>query len=487
MKWGVYMPDIKSILLLCSFLCFITGIFSPEVIIRWGIPSVKTRKRVLWTFGVMTLLLVGVRQLTELTSVEDKEIKHQEDSTAFVVSDSEEGHQKVYKMAPSAYTDQLDIKIVNQQTTSGDGVEEAPEGYEFVQLDVNITNKMAEPYTINLKDLQLQTETLETLKPIEEHMSIQSLHLLADESKDVSLIYLQPIKHEQLTFSYLPTTQEEPEEEEVTVSQIGDIIKAKQAMIQVHGVTREASTKDGYEMLFVSLSIKNSTTMTVNYYPFHFTLSCEASTNRMKPILDMNEVKTLGISELVSGGMVSGTLVFEIPKDARELTLHYDEPTLFSTQSIEVDLTSTNSESTPLQSEVHLNDQWQSVDSLAKRQLSVTKVELAKETKYAEAKAHQQFVMVGVELTKQSCEKQEYSAFDFKLMNEQGRLILPNLLLIDNQSELTSGTLEAGECVEGYLLFEDTDLYTNFQLIYSPSHWKSNECIVRTLETPLNE
>ena len=95
--------------------------------------------------------------------------------------------------------------------------------------------------------------------------------------------------------------------------------------------------------------------------------------------------------------------------------------------------------------------------------------------------------MVGVELTNQSSEKQEYSAFDFKLMNEQGRLILPNLLLIDNQSELTSGTLEAGECVEGYLLFEDTDLYTNFQLIYSPSHWKSNECIVRTLETPLNE
>ncbi len=59
------MPDVKSILLLCSFLCFITGIFSPEVIIRWGIPSVKTRKRILVLFGSVTLLLVLFTQIGE--------------------------------------------------------------------------------------------------------------------------------------------------------------------------------------------------------------------------------------------------------------------------------------------------------------------------------------------------------------------------------------------------------------------------------------
>ena len=56
-------------------------------------------------------------------------------------------------------------------------------------------------------------------------------------------------------------------------------------------------------------------------------------------------------------------------------------------------------------------------------------------------------------------------------MNEQGRLTMPSLLLIDNQSELTSGTLAPQESVTGYLLFEDSDLYTTFYLLYSPDNW----------------
>lgn len=486
MKWGVYMPDIKSILLLCSFLCFITGIFSPEVIIRWGIPSVKTRKRVLWTFGMMTLLLVGIRQLTEFTSVEDSATNHQGQGVnveTFVFSSPEEEQQKIYKLTSSVQNNQLEIKIVNQQMASDRAVEKAPEGYEFVQLDVNITNKMDEPSAINLADLQLQTETLEFLLPMKDHLPTQKLELLPQESKTVSLVYLQPTKQEQLMFSYLPTSSEEetPEEEEVSVSQIGDIVKAKQAMIQVHEVKREASKKEGYETLLISLSLKNSTDMTVNYYPFHFSLAADGLTQRVKPTIDMSEVKTLGISELVGGGMVSGTLIFEIPQGIQQLRLHYDEPSLFSTQPIEIDLTSTNQEVTPLQPEVKLNEQWQASDALNDHHLEVTKVEFVKETKYTKAKDHQQFIIIGVELSNQSTEKQDYTAFDFKLMNEQGRLILPNLLLIDNQSELTSGSLEPSESVQGYLLFEDTDLYTTYHLLYSPSHWKSGEGLIKEL------
>ena len=178
MKWGVYMPDIKSILLLCSFLCFITGIFSPEVIIRWGIPSVKTRKRVLWTFGMMTLLLVGIRQLTEFASVEDSATNHQGQGVnveTFVFSSPEEEQQKIYKLTSSVQNNQLEIKIVNQQMASDRAVEKAPEGYEFVQLDVNITNKMDEPSTINLADLQLQTETLDFLLPMKDYLPTQKV------------------------------------------------------------------------------------------------------------------------------------------------------------------------------------------------------------------------------------------------------------------------------------------------------------------------
>ena len=179
---------------------------------------------------------------------------------------------------------------------------------------------------------------------------------------------------------------------------------------------------------------------------------------------------------------MTGTLLFEVPKGATDLKLYYHEPSLFTKQMLEINLMETSSQPLPLQSEVVLSEQWKSVDELNNRQLKVLETELIKETKYTQAKEHHQFVAVRVELTNHSAENQEYTAFDFKLMNEQGRLTMPSLLLIDNQSELTSGTLAPQESVTGYLLFEDSDLYTTFYLLYSPDNWKDSECIIQPLQ-----
>ena len=76
-----------------------------------------------------------------------------------------------------------------------------------------------------------------------------------------------------MTLTYLPlATEAESNEEastEVSVSKIGEIIKTKQTMIQVHEVRRmNQSAKAGFEYIEVSLSIKNPSNRAMTYYPF---------------------------------------------------------------------------------------------------------------------------------------------------------------------------------------------------------------------------
>ncbi|MDE5978147.1 MAG: DUF4352 domain-containing protein [Turicibacter sp.] len=483
------MPDIKSIFLLCSFLCFITGIFSPEIIIKWGIPSLKTRRHVLLLFGGTTLLLVVMTQIGEaLPETYYKDFNEPEESSnIFVFSPVETDKQlKIYKVADTGYTNYLEIELLNQETSVGNENYIADEGYEFVQLDLRVTNKLEEDYVLDLNHLQLQTNSLELLSPIFENLEETKVNLSARESVELSLVYLQPSEESYLTLSYLPHATETSEVEEIeieeTVSKIGDVLEVNQAMIQVHEVNRlEHPTKNNMEYIEVLLSIKNSTDHPVTYYPFYFELTCDSSANGIKSVISGFHVNRLEITELAGGGMITGALLFEVPKDATDLALNYREMSLFTQKNYEINLMNQATDVLPLQSELVMSEKWQTVKELDDWQLNVLDTQLLSETNYVSAKENQQFIIVGVELTNLSAKEQDYSAFDFKLLNEQGVLIMPSLLLIDNQTELTSGTLASEESVAGYLLFEDSDSYKNFQLLYSPDSWRSSECIIQPL------
>ena len=104
-------------------------------------------------------------------------------------------------------------------------------------------------------------------------------------------------------------------------------------MIQeFHEVRRmNQSAKAGFEYIEVSLSIKNPSNRAMTYYPFHFELECSSIPNRVKSAMGISQsIETFGITELASGGMVTGTLLFEVPKGATDLKLYYHEPSLFT-------------------------------------------------------------------------------------------------------------------------------------------------------------
>ena len=105
---------------------------------------------------------------------------------------------------------------------------------------------------------------------------------------------MQPIDEAYLTVTYLPLHyemgSEDEETEELVISKVGEVLKTKQAMIQVHNVSRmPQKEKVGYEYIEVSLSIKNRTNQLITYYPFHFELGCSLSPSNTKPMIGVTE------------------------------------------------------------------------------------------------------------------------------------------------------------------------------------------------------
>lgn len=478
------MPGIESVLLVCSFLCFMTGIFSPGVIVRWGLPSLKG----LMLFRGLTIVLIMMTTIAaSLPDTNQSTESTNEESNIYVFQSIDDEPMKIYQVEETGYGHHLKIEIVDESLSSGNEQYIAPAGYEFLQLQLSITNQLDETYPLQLSEFQLQTTTFEVLSPYLDSQSETVIEMKPQENINLSLIYLQPKEESYLTLTYVPQSIEVNQIADEVGSnkgegKIGDILKSNHSMLQVHEVNRlPLGEKADYEYLEVSLSLKNATNQPMTYYPFYFEVGSLQHSFQAKPLIGVSYVQTLEIIELASGGMTTGTLVFEIPKGTQDVVLYYHEPDLFSKQTLEVNLMGTTQLAIPLRSEVILNAAWQELNQLEEMNLNILHTSFTKETQYSQANEHQQFIMVMVELTNTSSHDKNYTAFDFKLMNQNGQLLLPSLLMIDNRTELTSGTLAPNEKVIGYLLFEDSDLYDSFKLLYSPSNWQESDCIIQVI------
>jgi len=125
---------------------------------------------------------------------------------------------------------------------------------------------------------------------------------------------------------------------------IGDIVKASNgATLQVvtdlkksHGGEYD-SIKPGQEYVMVKVTICNNGKETIAYNPYDFKMQ-----NSQGQILDgtyasINTDTALDSGNLAAGGTVSGTLIYEEPKDDKALTLIYTG-NIFNTDGIKFKL-----------------------------------------------------------------------------------------------------------------------------------------------------
>ena len=493
------MPDLTSMLLLLCFICLMTGLFSPDGVIKRAIPNLKYRKVILLSMGGIVI----VSSMAYATSFEMS--LPEESQIVFLDVSSTEGDTSLEEIKE---IDGVLIELLEMQVSEED---------QRLWLELAIENQSAQSISYNPYQFLLETNDGKKFVPsihvIQDQIRLESGELHPGERIQGVLTYTISSDEIPTSLEYLPVTSSlshhlifELPAEKVMLTEAGksdemsviktvgvkDIIKQSRIEYQVLDVNHfdqlgNQKPKVGYEFLKVELAFKNVSQNNLFVFPYHFEVHY-GKQNKVKPETSLVEEESLlGISELVNGGMITGNLVFEVPKSASLLTLTYSNPLYFQSNLIAIDLNSPSQEGELLTPSVDLGDNWRVGNHLIPSllegmEMTTYSYELKNETLYSHAREGKQFILIDVSLKNTGEQKRKYTAFDFKLLTSTGQLLLPSLTLVDNQSEFKSGELAFEEETTGILLFEVDQRESTFSLIYSPSNWVSAEKII----IPLN-
>lgn len=264
---------------------------------------------------------------------------------------------------------------------------------------------------------------------------------------------------------------------------IGEVAQINGFALQVTKIEKTQGTKydrpkSGKEFVVVYLSIKNVGLDTFSYNPYYFKMK-----NSEGQITDatftINDTDTkLNSGELVPGGVVSGTVAFEQPKDDPALVFVYEDTSWFSDKSINVDLMKTAPDIVPLQQEAVSiqNEQIVAVgeeNKLDDAVVTVNTFKKATKSKYSKPKDGMEFVIVEVTITNNGSETLSYNPYDFKMRNSKGQVVDMDLGASLDDTTLESGELAGGGKVTGTLIFEQPVNDQSLVLIYQPNYFSS--------------
>ena len=140
------------------------------------------------------------------------------------------------------------------------------------------------------------------------------------------------------------SSQDSKNQESTNEFKVGDIISFDDKEVTVTNVDRNYSTgnefskpKDGKEFVKVTVEIKNKSKSDISYNTFDFKIK------NSDGALQDAEAETYSLSDSLSSGQLSengkikGSMVFEVPKGDKNLSLKYS-PSFWSNKNIEIKL-----------------------------------------------------------------------------------------------------------------------------------------------------
>lgn len=484
-------------LLIISFLCLMTGLFSPDIVIKWGIPNFKYRK-------ITFILASGVTLTGSMIYTMGFDASQPEESQIVSLditsTDTDVNHPSDEKKEmDGVMIELLEIKVSEQAST--------------LFIDLAIENRSDEPISYNPYQFLVETTSGKQFVPsiyvTEERMLLGAGELNPGDKIEGSLTYSILSDEVPASLRYLPATSspsqnlifdltlektiltDSAKSDEVSLAKtaaIGEVIKEEGIEYQVLEANRldqlgNHTPKVGHDFLKVQLAIKNISNDNLLIFPYHFEVSY-GKQSKLKPVTSLiDQENLLSLSELVSGGIILTDIVFEVPKSSSNLTLTYSNPLRFQSKLKAVNLDTKGQTENLLTPSIDLGDDWivgsHLIPSVLEgMELTTYSYELKDETLYTKSRIGKQFVLIDVSLKNKVEQKRRYTAFDFKLLTSNGQLLMPSLMLIDNQSEFKSGELAFEEETTGILLFEVEQGDASYSLVYSPSNWENSERII---------
>lgn len=256
---------------------------------------------------------------------------------------------------------------------------------------------------------------------------------------------------------------------------IGEIANLDGTLVQIVSMEKSAGSdwdtpKDGYEYIIVTIVIKNTGDKTINYnsYDFKIQNSQGQLVDTCFVILDTDT--KLNYGKLVVGGYISGTLVYEEPKNDTGLTLIYT-PSYWDDSSIRFNLMEAVENPETLSANAI---QWTGTiyalnepGTLDGAQIAVTKVEKSNGTDWEEPKEGYEFIIVTIEIKNVGSGKLSYNPFYFAMANSFGQILDPGLTTIDTDTALESGELIEEGSVSGTVAFQQPINDPGLKLIYN--------------------
>lgn len=88
-----------------------------------------------------------------------------------------------------------------------------------------------------------------------------------------------------------------------------------------------------------------------------------------------------------------------------------------------------------------------------------------------------EYVIVNVTIDNNSDKEISYNPFNFKMKNSNGQIEDQGLIMVDQDTSLSSGQLAPGGTVSGTLSFEEPIDDSGLQLIFEPSFWNEEQII----------
>ena len=271
---------------------------------------------------------------------------------------------------------------------------------------------------------------------------------------------------------------------------VGDIAQLDDTQVQVTKLEKSAGTKydkpkDGQEYVIVTIAIKNKGSAEIDYNTYDFQMSNSQGQLSDQVFTIVNAETTLGSGQLMSNGVVTGTVVFEQPIDDSALELIY-KPSFWGDITVNFDVLNSLESFDVLKSDVVsiIGEEYAigEAGTLGSTQIIVKDMVLSDGSRYDKPKDGYDYVILTVEITNIGKGQISYNPYYFTMMNSQGQVTNAAFSIIDSDTSLGSGELLSGGKVSGTIVFEQPKGDEGLKLIYEEAFSFSSDKLIFTLK-----
>ena len=186
----------STVLVMLTFVCLMTGIYSPGTVVRSRFPSKGAQLKLYNSSGIIVVLVTGMitffNQMTYLPS----EVTN---ASAFVFFDPITNEElAVYRMTPTNFSNYLSLEV-QERTVINES---------YVRLEILLTNQLQEPFIFNSDYLFIfddsGQEIIPTMSWVEGEPIIHDFVIDAKKSVRGTFLYLKSGDDMDFQLKYLP-------------------------------------------------------------------------------------------------------------------------------------------------------------------------------------------------------------------------------------------------------------------------------------------